>query len=224
MEYLEFSKASACVDPVTKTIEIWDLCGGDYRELSREIKDLVIKTLALDPSASFLDVAKEALADRLDENRDEKFAGLTLVDPKSGYVFEAYNGAEDPLWESLRPLIVDPNRSLKISTWGTRFILPDVPSDQPKGVQEIFDASHLRGKRSKATIKLRGTDPILQKTVRDCPGFETFLRRIVTEVETKDLRHIGVICRGGHHRSVTVAELLIFLYPQRTVDHLTIDL
>jgi hypothetical protein len=239
MECLDFSKASAYVDPDAKTIEIWDLFGTDYRELSEKLTELVNKTLTLDPGASFLEVAKEALADRLDEDRDEDHAGLVLVDPKSGYVFEPYKGEEDPLWDSLRPLIKNSKRSLKVSTWGTRFILtpessgrvegtrfilPDVPDDIPKGVQQIFDASGLRGKRSKATIKLRGTDSILQKTVRDCPGFETFMRRIIVEVETKDLHHIGVICRGGHHRSVTVAELLKFLYPLRTVEHLTIVL
>ena len=41
-----FSKASAYVDPDAKTIEVWDAFGGDYRELSREIQALVVKTLA----------------------------------------------------------------------------------------------------------------------------------------------------------------------------------
>jgi hypothetical protein len=222
MSTIEFSGVTAYIDGDANTIDVWDFVGTDYRRLIQEVQDVTEKTLALDPAASFDRVAKEALADRLDEKRSEAAAGLVLVE--DGYVFEPYDPSGDDLWERLRPLVKDPTKGLKVTTWGTRFILPDVPSDQPKGVEQIFDASHLRGKRSKATIKLRGTNPILQKTVRDCPGFESLMRRIVTEVETKGLSHIGVICRGGHHRSVTVAELLVNLYPEAKVSHLTIDL
>jgi len=57
-----------------------------------EVLNQVEWTLTLDPSASFLGVAREALADRLD-GREE--AGIEIVDD-DGVAFEPYKADEDP--------------------------------------------------------------------------------------------------------------------------------
>ena len=45
-------------------------------------------------------------------------------------------------------------------------------------------------------------------------------RGIVLEIETKNLQVIAIICKGGHHRSVTAAELL--RNSSMKIKHLTI--
>lgn len=213
MATYEFARATVFIDAQSHTIDVWDLKGSDYRKVVKEVKDICEKTLLLDPGASFHDVAKEALADRLDGRQD---AGLDLVE---GENLPPYDASCDPLWPSLAA-IAKQDRPLRIDTYGTRYLFKDT---LPKGIQATFDAGGLRGKRSKATIKLRGTDPILQQTVRECSGFETLARRIVVDIESGSLGHIAIICRGGHHRSVTMAELLKNVYPGALVNHLTID-
>ena len=195
-------------------VTLWDTRGTDYTCFvaalsssvtpSRSAADRVVQTLlaaqaALEATSGFL---PSAAGDALDD-----IAALPRYDPTS-----------DRLLHTLRDSgRVDTRRPLRIVTYGTRFVF-----HPPAGTQRVFDASVLHGERNRFTARLRGTDPELQHTVRVIPEFEGFVRDIVRAVECEALTHIAVICRAGHHRSVTVAEWLALLYPDAIVSHLTI--
>ncbi len=135
-----------------------------------------------------------------------------------------YNGLGDTIREKIKnKLNVDTKRKLHIYTYGTSFLF-----ESPKGCQEVYNASVLRGNHKKHSsefkelVKLRGTDLQIQHEVRECPIFYDFVKDLVEDIETRNLNTIAIICRAGHHRSVACAEMLVHLYPNRTVDHLTI--
>lgn len=135
-----------------------------------------------------------------------------------------YEPSGDNIWEKLRNKFnVKADRKVHIYTYGTSYM-----SEPPKGCQEVYNAAILRGSHKKhsqefkALVKLRGTDPQIQQEVRECPIFYDFIEDIVKNIESKNLHTIAIICRAGHHRSVACAEMLVNLYVNRTVDHLTI--
>jgi hypothetical protein len=123
---------------------------------------------------------------------------------------------------------VNVNRKLKILTYGTRFE-PGLDLTKYK-IQETFNATVLRGGQEKNNltfkllIKLRGDDPRIQQEVRHAVLFESFVENIILNVETRNLERISIVCRAGHHRSVSCSEMLIHLYPLIKMKHLTINM
>ena len=139
---------------------------------------------------------------------------------------EPYDGKTDPLWNELKEQYnVNTERKLHIVTYGTAFV-----HAAPKKCQFVFNAAIMRGntvKRSplqKKLVKLRGTNLRLQQDIRNADLFPKFINSTVKQIEKDNLNHIAIICRAGHHRSVAAAEMLMYLYPNRTVKHLTIDI
>lgn len=151
-------------------------------------------------------------------------AGLEVSDSKDDIPVLPYDGKSDPIWKKLQAKFnVNQDRKLKIMTYGTTFI-----HETPKKCQCVFNAAIIRGnitKRSalqKKLVKLRGTDYRLQQNIRNTDLFTKFIEGVVEKVEKENLYNIAIICRAGHHRSVACAEMLVHLYPNRKVDHLTI--
>ena len=143
--------------------------------------------------------------------------------------FPEYDGTVDILWNLFKKQFnVNTKRNLKIYTYGTTYML-----DPPKDCQQIFDSSILRGSHSnppekygipyKSLLKLRGTSLKVQQEIRGGELYKSFMSNIVNNIETNDLHTIAIVCKFGRHRSVSCAEMLVHLYPNRTVDHLTID-
>ena len=189
---------------------LWDEKGTDYALRITEAREEV----------SRMDTTPESelttLLITLRENITGVVAGFDGESKDDGMV--PYDHTIDPLIEKLRKE-ASPERELKVYTYGTRYVFVD-----PEGVQARFDACHLRGERNSELAKLRGTDPKLQQVVRVIPEFPDFLKGIVRQVETENLHTISIFCRGGHHRSVTAAELLRPLYPKVIIDHMNIDI
>lgn len=129
-----------------------------------------------------------------------------------------YDGKSDPIWNQLKEQYnVNVDRKLRIVTYGTIFI-----HEQPKKCQHVFNAAIMRGnciKRSplqKKLVQLRGTDLRLQQDIRNADLFPKFINSVVKQIEEDNLHNIAIICRAGHHRSVATAEMLMYLYPNRT--------
>lgn len=146
--------------------------------------------------------------------------------------YKDYDGNNDNIWQKLiSKFNVDVNRKLHIVTWGTAFIL-----DKPEKCQHVFHAGTLRGSTMantqktdkekaafKLLLKLRGTNPKIQQEVREATLFVSFMEKLVETIENENLHTIGIVCTRGHHRSVSCAEMLKYLYINRTVEHLTIE-
>jgi hypothetical protein len=140
-----------------------------------------------------------------------------------------YEGTTDYFWQTMKVKYnVDVNRKLKILTYGTRFE-PGLDLTKYK-LEESFNAIVLRGGQEKNNLtfklltKLRGDDKRIQKEVRDAVLFESFVSNIISNIESRNLERIAIICRAGHHRSVAIAEMLLFLYPNTKIRHLTINM
>ena len=140
-----------------------------------------------------------------------------------------YDGIKDYFWDKMKTKYnVDVNRKLKILTYGTRFE-PGLDLAKYK-IQETFNATVLRGGQEKNNltfkllIKLRGNDARIQKEVRDAVLFESFVENIILNVETRNLERIAIICKAGRHRSVSLSEMLLNLYPKLKMKHLTINM
>ena len=160
-----------------------------------------------------------------------KIAGFdTQILEENDIDFPCYDGKSDKLWDILRiKYNVNTTRKLHIYTYGTRFWF-----DTIAGCQRTFDSAILRGSLAsvqkeqeklsyKSLLKLRGTSLKVQEEVRGAQLFRPFMEQIVSSIEASNLNTIAITCRAGHHRSVSCAEMLIHLYPNRTVEHLTID-
>ena len=202
----------------------WDSKGQDHTDkLTQAIAD--IKIIQHKPEDKLILI--------LQSFRDSfgKIAGFetTTID-ENDIDLPTYDGTADKLWSVLKSKFnVDTNRKLKIYTYGTIFLF-----DAPKDCQRIFNSSILRGSHAnlpekyglsyKSLLKLRGTSLKVQQEVRGAELYKTFIEEVVSAIETENLHTIGIICRAGHHRSVSCAEMLLHLYPNRTVDHLTMQL
>lgn len=143
--------------------------------------------------------------------------------------FPCYDGQNDNIWNILKTKYnVNTNRKLCVYTYGTKFMV-----DVPKQCQRVFDSSILRGSLAnssekeglsyKSLLKLRGTSLKVQEEVRGAELFKSFMENVVKTIEENDYSKIAITCRAGHHRSVSCAEMLVHLYPDRTVNHLTIS-
>lgn len=198
---------SGCLQVDTEELILWDLKGTDFA-------DVVTKCLAaVDASPHKKDDRPRLIIQELMDRYVRKDAGM---DDILDIDIAPYDGSADTLWLRLKRM-VNVGRKLKITTYGTRYIF-----ETPEGVEEVYNAKVLRGKRNNQTVKLRGTHPQLQRTIRDCDLFVSFVTDMVVDIEKNDYHHVAVICQGGHHRSVAVAEMLVHLYPERTTSHLTI--
>lgn len=142
-------------------------------------------------------------------------------------IIPKYDGDNDVLWNKLKEKYnVNVARDLTIVTYGTTFIF-----EIPKQCQVEYNVIHLRGvshnydkPTKKALAKLRGTDLQIQQDVRMSNEiFEKTMNDIVFEIEQKNLTCIAIVCRAGHHRSVSCAEMLKYLYKNAITQHLTID-
>jgi len=114
--------------------------------------------------------------------------------------------------------LADPNRELKISTWG-RALMKNAPAGAVN-----FNAAVLSGRgHGVNTRKMNGLCLEVQTAVSKCSLFPTWMELVIRKIERDDLCHIAVNCTKGRHRSVAAAELLKMLYYKRAdVHHLTI--
>jgi hypothetical protein len=198
----------------------WDVKGKDYSEnLLAVVKDVTIRNPQTDQITKLLLILQQF------KDTFSTVAGFlsTTADEDAELDMPYYNPLTDGLWELLRKkLKVNTERNLHVFTYGTRFIF-----EQPDSCQMVFDAAILHGSekvkwQKKLLEKLRGTDGRIQQDVRECAIFGSFLENIISNIEKQDLKSIAVICRAGRHRSVAIAEMLVHIYPNRTVEHLTI--
>lgn len=189
-------------------LTLWDSKGTDFRgEMKAAVDEM--KRMNEDSPVMLLRILRE--------NLNGSVAGFDL-DPINGNdEFPPYDPKTDPLVPRMKK-IADQKRELMVYTYGTRYIFEDL-----KDSERCYNAAILRGVRTKELFKLRGTDPVIQQTVRSIPEFVPFIKNIIVEIERDDLNTISIICRGGHHRSVTAAEWLRHIYPEIVVKHLTID-
>lgn len=159
-----------------------------------------------------------------------KIAGFnTDMVERNDFDFPKYDGKNDKVWEILKiKYNVNVDRKLHIYTYGTTFMF-----HPPKNCQMVFNSCVLRGSQAnkpekfglgyKSLLKLRGTNLKVQQEVRGAKLFIPFMEDLVANIEDNDLDKIAIVCRAGHHRSVSCAEMLGHLYPNRTVEHLTIN-
>ncbi len=201
----------------------WDTKGTDFTEKIQKIVEYAKSENNVDTN-----------------NTDNKFLyflnnfkkSFYLTHPIDNVLFPDYDGKNDMLWNFLRlKYNVKTDRKLHVVTWGTAFIF-----DFPQKCEKVYDSKILRGsvtikQRSeeediqyKIFIKLRGINPKIQYEVRGAELFEKFMENIVAEIEINNLHTIGIFCSRGHHRSVSCAEMLINLYQNRTVEHVTINM
>ncbi len=109
-----------------------------------------------------------------------------------------------------------PERELYIVSFGEKFKSPKameqgkISNFLPFKCDCTFDARHINSAKPKSgnLRELRGTDSIIQKCIESGSGFEFVMRCIITSIEAKDPKVIGIYCTAGHHRSVALAELL----------------
>ena len=83
-------------------------------------------------------------------------------------------------------------------------------------------SKHDKRELYKALVKLRGTNLKVQQEIRYAELYQEFIENIIKEVELNNFIKISIVCKAGHHRSVACAEMLIHIYPNRTIQHLTI--
>jgi len=139
-----------------------------------------------------------------------------------------YKGEEDNFWNLMKEKYsVNVDRNLKIIPYGTAF---EAGLDLSKyKIQKTFNAIVLRGGLEKnnitfkTLIKLRGDDKRIQKEVRNAILFYSFVENMISEIESENLERIAIICRAGKHRSVSLAYMLINLYPNTKIKNLTIN-
>jgi hypothetical protein len=197
----------------------WDNKGTDY---SKQLSD------AIDNIIMFPHDEKNRLLLVIQQFKDSfsKFgiAGMEGTDDLLSELVP-YVGSADAIWKKLKIRYnVKTDRKLKIITYGKAYIF-----DTPEKCKNVFDSSILRGGGHKVSltwkmlVKLRGTDPRVQQDVRNAVLFESFISNIVNCIETHDYSFIAIICRAGHHRSVSCAEMLKNLYTNLIIEHLTID-
>jgi len=123
---------------------------------------------------------------------------------------------------SPQSLGVDPNRALRIVSWGKKYYKSGY---QPPGSQFNFNACVLNGRGGGVDLRsARGTDKQLQINVASCSLFPGWLSMVINKIESAGLCHVSINCRSGHHRSVAAAEMLKNIYyPNAMVQHININ-
>ncbi len=111
----------------------------------------------------------------------------------------------------------DTTRELYIVTWGKKF-----RKASPYEVEHNFDVCNLSYKNKKDINlkKTTGMDDDFKDMIVSTDRAKNFIHSIVRVIETKNLSRIGISCRQGKHRSVSIANYLKdCYYPNATVFH-----
>lgn len=198
-----------------KTCYSYDNSGNDYSEKLNNSIDYVL----LRPHNE-----NNKLILILQQFKDQfyKISGFDTTDDETLQDFPEYNQSQDMFFQKMK-LSADPNRNLHIITYGTQFIV-----DTPKGCQKVYNAAILRGSSKskigfKTLLKLRGTNKKIQYDVRGAELFEQFIETMIKEIEQNNYTKIAIVCNRGHHRSVSCAEMLRYIYNNIVVTHLTLE-
>ncbi len=110
-------------------------------------------------------------------------------------------------------LSVDKTREIIFYTWGKH-------KHNPIECDLVFDASLFSTKISVDVKCLTGYDDIIQQSIINHPNFDYIMERIITEIEDKQPKTVGIFCNYGKHRSVGWVELIKKLYyPNSTCVH-----
>ena len=108
---------------------------------------------------------------------------------------------------------VDKTREIIFYTWGKH-------KHNPIECDLVFDASLFSTKISVDVKCLTGYDDIIQQSIINHPNFDYIMERIITEIEDKQPKTVGIFCNYGKHRSVGWVELIKKLYyPNSTCVH-----
>jgi RNase adaptor protein for sRNA GlmZ degradation len=96
--------------------------------------------------------------------------------------------------------------------------------DKPKNMS--FDAQILNSYFAPdvSTKKSTGLNKEIQDGVFVSDQFKNFLTNIINSIEDNNLSSISIYCTFGRHRSVSTAEIIKkYLYPNSSIEHLTIN-
>jgi hypothetical protein len=123
--------------------------------------------------------------------------------------------------EEARPLPkyeCDETRQLKIYVWGRK-----KRKHLPHKVDHNFNAAVLHGKKKGTNWRKDGRTLEIREAVKRCVQFNEFLTVMLRLIETKKMSKIGINCRAGRHRSVTLAWVLQeSYYPNAKIIYLEI--
>ena len=105
------------------------------------------------------------------------------------------------------------DKDITFYTWGQKM-------HKPKPCDLVFDATLFSTKVTVDVKCLSGLDEIIQQSIMNHPNFDLITERIITLIEEKTPRTVGIFCNYGKHRSVGWAELLKKIYyPKATCVH-----
>jgi hypothetical protein len=132
---------------------------------------------------------------------------------------EVVDGFDDNIevLDKIRPLPIckhNKERDLVIHVWGRKrrkFL--------PHKVDHNFNAAVLYGKKAGIDWTKDGRSEEIRNSVMKCPIFNDFLETMISTIESKDASKIGLNCRAGRHRSVTLAVVLKQYYYPKAVLH-----
>jgi hypothetical protein len=97
----------------------------------------------------------------------------------------------------------DEERSLIIYVWGRK-----KRKYLHHKVDHNFNGAVLYGKKAGTDWSKDGRTEAIRNAVMKCPIFNDFLETMIKTIEKKDASKIGINCRAGRHRSVTLAWIL----------------
>lgn len=97
----------------------------------------------------------------------------------------------------------DEDRQLIIYVWGRK-----KRKYLHHKVDHNFNGAVLYGKKAGTDWSKDGRTEAIRTAVMKCPIFNDFLETMVKTIEKKDASKIGINCRAGRHRSVTLAWIL----------------
>jgi len=122
-----------------------------------------------------------------------------------GFSYGQYNEKEYEILENIYDIPIKYDRKLDIHTWG-------IKKHTPIDCDIVFDATLFNTKIDCDVKNLSGLDEIIQTSIKNHPMFDTIMERIITEIETKEPKSIGIYCNYGKHRSVGWAEIIKKIY------------
>jgi hypothetical protein len=146
----------------------------------------------------------------VDELRDGHSGG----DDVDGFSDELPDNQED-MWSHdelvksklPRDIVSNKDRVLDIYVWGKKH-----RKHLPHRVDYNFNAAVIHGKKKGTDWTRDGRSEEIRKAVMRSPAFESYFRFVLEKIEKNDCKTIGVNCRAGRHRSVTIAVLLQMHY------------
>ena len=118
--------------------------------------------------------------------------------------------------ENLSKININTNRVLHIYTWG-------IKKYSGEKCDINFDLRHFQSKidPSLDVRKLNGFSEEIITSIIKHPKFIEIMEKLVTTIEEKNPKKIGIFCNHGKHRSVCFAELLKkYVYMKAKVKHL----